>query len=47
MRLLFRDSHLWKRVKNFFALNFQFPGQIVDSNLHPPLVSSVVPPIPA
>jgi hypothetical protein len=36
-----------QRVENLFALNFQFSGQIVDSNLHPPLMSSVVPPIPA
>jgi hypothetical protein len=34
----------WKYIKNRLTLHFQFPGQIVDSNLlHPPLVSSEVP----
>ena len=44
MRLLLGDANLWQRVENFLALDFQFPGQIVNSNLHPPLISSVVPP---
>jgi hypothetical protein len=39
--LLLRDAHFGKDVKNLLALDFQFPGQIVDSNLtHPPSVSS-------
>jgi hypothetical protein len=41
MGLLLGDSNLWKYVKNGFALDFQFSGQIVDSNLaHPPSFSS-------
>jgi hypothetical protein len=44
MRLLFRDSDFWKHVKNRLALNLQFSGEIVDSNLaHPPPVSSNCP----
>jgi hypothetical protein len=36
MRLLFRHPDDWQRVENGFALIFQFPGEIVDSNLtHP------------
>jgi hypothetical protein len=39
MGFLFRDPNLWEHVKNGFALDFQFSGQIVDSNLaHPPFV---------
>jgi len=41
MGFLLRNSNLWKYVKNSLALDFQFPGQIVDSNLaHPPFWSS-------
>jgi hypothetical protein len=36
MRLLFGHSDERKRVENGLALNFQFSGEIVDSNLtHP------------
>jgi hypothetical protein len=41
MSFLLGNSDQWEHVKNRFALNFQFPGQIVDSNLaHPPFLSS-------
>ena len=40
MSLLLGDSHFRKCIENSFALDFQFPGQIVDSNLHPPFLSS-------
>lgn len=41
MGFLLCDSDLWKHVEYGFALNFQLPGQIVDSNLtHPPSISS-------
>jgi hypothetical protein len=43
MRLLFRDSYFRQHVKNRFTLDFQLSCQIVDSNLHPPFVSSVDP----
>lgn len=43
MRLLLGNAHFRQRIENFLALDFQFPGQIVNSNLHPPLISSVVP----
>ena len=33
MGLLFRDANQRQHVQYGFALNFQFPGQIVDSNL--------------
>jgi hypothetical protein len=37
VRFLLRDAHRGQHVKNFFALDFQLTGQIVDSNLtHPP-----------
>jgi hypothetical protein len=36
MRLLLGHSDMWQRIENRFALDFQFPGEIVDSNLtHP------------
>jgi hypothetical protein len=36
MRLLFGDADDGQYVENGFALDFQFPGEIVDSNLtHP------------
>jgi len=36
VRLFLRYSHDWKRVENGFALDFQFAGKIVNSNLtHP------------
>ena len=39
--LLFSDANGGKQVEDFLALDFQLPGQIVDSNLrlHPPFVS--------
>jgi len=41
MGLLLRDPNFGKHVKNGLALDFQFPGQIVDSNLaHPPFLPS-------
>jgi hypothetical protein len=43
VRLLFRYSNQDKNVKNGLALDFQFPGQIVDSNFaHPPCVFSKI-----
>jgi len=37
VRFLLRNAHRGQHVKNFFALDFQLTGQIVDSNLtHPP-----------
>ncbi len=40
VRLLLSDSDLWKNVKNRLALDFQFSGQIVNSNFaHPPSIS--------
>lgn len=39
--LLLSDPNLGKYVKNGLALDFEFSGQIVDSNLaHPPSISS-------
>jgi hypothetical protein len=41
MSLLLSDSDQWKYVEKSLTLDFQFPGQIVDSNLaHPPFLSS-------
>jgi len=39
--LLFGDANGGKEIEDFLALDFQLPGQIVDSNLrlHPPFVS--------
>jgi hypothetical protein len=38
VRFLLGDPDFVKNIENRFAFNFQFPGQIVDSNLaHPPL----------
>jgi hypothetical protein len=43
MRLLFGDTYFRQHVKNGFALDFQFPGQIVNSNLaHPPFPFSAL-----
>jgi hypothetical protein len=37
VRLLLGDSDQRERVENSLALDFQLPGQIIDSNLaHPP-----------
>jgi len=39
MSFLLGDADFGKHIENRFALDFQFPGQIVDSNLtHPPLL---------
>jgi hypothetical protein len=41
MGLLLRDACLGQHIQNGFAFDFQLSGQIVDSNLaHPPLSSS-------
>ena len=41
MRLLLSDADFGQHVENRLALDFQFPGQIVDSNLtHPPFLCS-------
>lgn len=41
MSFLLGDADFGEYIENGFALDFQFPGQIVDSNLtHPPLCSS-------
>jgi len=43
MCLLLRHPDFGKDVENRLALDFQFSGQIVDSNLaHPPPVSSAL-----
>jgi hypothetical protein len=33
MRLLLRNAKLWQALQNFVSLDFQFPCQLVDSNL--------------
>ena len=38
--LFLSDSDFRKCIENSFTLNFQLPGQIVDSNLHPPFLPS-------
>ena len=44
MRFFLGDSDKRKRIKNGFTLHFQFPGEIVDSNLaHPPLFENLLP----
>ena len=44
VRLLLRNAHRGQHVKNFFALDFQLTGQIIDSNLtHPPSFPLLVP----
>jgi len=41
MGFLLGDADFGQHIENRFALDFQFPGQIVNSNLtHPPLGSS-------
>jgi hypothetical protein len=41
MGLLLGYANIRQHVENGLAFNFQFPGQIIDSNLtHPPLCSS-------
>jgi len=37
--LFLRDADLDKHVENLFAFHFQLASQIVNSNLHPPLLS--------
>ena len=45
VRLLLGDSDFDQDVKNRLALDFQFPGQIVDSNLtHPPFLGPAAAP---
>ena len=45
VRLLFSDSDFSQDVKNRLALDFQLPGQIVDSNLtHPPFLGPATAP---
>jgi hypothetical protein len=40
MRFLFRYTDRGQNIKNFPALDFQFTGQIVNSNLAHPLIVS-------
>lgn len=41
MGLFLGDPNRWKYIEDRFALHFQLPGQIIDSNLtHPPSISS-------
>jgi hypothetical protein len=41
VRLFLGDADFGQNVKNRLALDFQFPGQIVDTNLtHPPFLCS-------
>jgi hypothetical protein len=43
VRLFFRHSNQRKDIKDCPALDFQFPGQIVDSNFtHPPCFFSKI-----
>jgi hypothetical protein len=43
VRLLFGNADFLQNIEDRLAFDFQFSGQIVDSNLtHPPLVSSTV-----
>jgi len=45
VRFLLGNSDLDQDVKNRLALDFQFPGQIVDSNLtHPPFLGPATAP---
>jgi len=45
VRLLLSDSDYNQDIKNRLALDFQFPGQIVDSNLtHPPFLGPATAP---
>ena len=45
VRLLLRDTDFDQDIKNRLALDFQFPGQIVDSNLtHPPFLGPATAP---
>jgi hypothetical protein len=45
VRLLFSDANFDQDIKNRLALDFQFPGQIVDSNLtHPPFLGPATAP---
>lgn len=39
--LLFRDAEFGQHVQDGLAFHFQLASQIVDSNLHPPFISSV------
>jgi hypothetical protein len=41
MGLLLGDANGGQEIEDFLALDFQLPGQIVDSNLglHPPCIS--------
>jgi hypothetical protein len=41
MGLLLADANRGQEIENLLALDFQLPGQIVDSNLrlHPPCIS--------
>ena len=46
MRLLLGDADFCQDIENGLAFDFQFPGQIVNSNLtHPPLCSSELVPL--
>jgi hypothetical protein len=45
MRLLLRDAYFQQDIKDRLAFDFQFPSQIIDSNLHPTFISSAVPTI--
>ena len=46
MCLLLGDTNFGQYIENSFAFDFQFPSQIVDSNLtHPPLCSSELVPL--
>ena len=44
VRLFLGDTHQREHVEDRLALDFQFPGQIVNSNLtHPPSIPSACP----
>jgi hypothetical protein len=41
MSFLLGHAHDGEYIENRFAFDFQFPGQVIDSNLaHPPSISS-------
>jgi hypothetical protein len=41
MGLLLGNAHHRQGVQNSFAFDLQFPGKVVNTNLHPPSISSV------
>jgi len=42
MGLLFGYAYQRQDVQNCLAFDLQFPGQVVNTNLHPPSIASVL-----